>query len=251
MADAGFEIDTQASANIGGVVQDDCEVFEAAIAALRAELANTGAHLVIDAAARKAYDAQITAMANEIRTKAATGQITWKAAATEANAVRNTVMDVLRGNSTPVGRAVAVKMKSKGKTLARLLTEKTLDLYPDATHWDNLTSTQQNKVYAEVVKSAGKSNPGLTSKMRIASRAGRGLIILSVGLSVYTIATSDNPGETAVREGAVTASGIAGGFAGGALAGLACGPGAPVCVTVGAFVGGALAAFGVDYFAFD
>jgi hypothetical protein len=27
---------------------------------------------------------------------------------------------------------------------------------------------------------------------------------------------------------------------------LACGPGAPVCVTVGAFVGGALAAFGVS-----
>ncbi|WP_323002029.1 hypothetical protein [Denitromonas sp.] len=26
-----------------------------------------------------------------------------------------------------------------------------------------------------------------------------------------------------------------------------CGPGAPVCVTVGAFVGGALAAFGVSF----
>jgi hypothetical protein len=32
------------------------------------------------------------------------------------------------------------------------------------------------------------------------------------------------------------------------LAGLACGPGAPVCVTIGAFVGGAAAAFGVDLF---
>jgi len=47
---------------------------------------------------------------------------------------------------------------------------------------------------------------------------------------------------------AVTGAGIAGGIAGGALAGLACGPGAPVCVTVGVFVGGALAAFGVDFF---
>ena len=251
MADVGFETATEAKADFGPRVQDDCELFESTIAALRAELASAGAHLVIDAAARKAYDAQITLLANEIRTKAATGQVTWKAAATEANAIRNTVMDVLRGNSTPIGRAVAINMKSQGKTLAEMLTKKTLELYPDVTHWDNLTSAQQNKVYAEVVKSAGKSNPGLTSKMRIASRAGRGLIVLSVGFSVYNIATSDNPGETAVREGAVTASGIAGGFAGGALAGLACGPGAPVCVTVGAFVGGALAAFGVDYFAFD
>lgn len=47
------------------------------------------------------------------------------------------------------------------------------------------------------------------------------------------------------KEIVITGAGI-GGIAGGALAGLACGPGAPVCVTVGAFVGGALAAFGVS-----
>lgn len=47
-----------------------------------------------------------------------------------------------------------------------------------------------------------------------------------------------------MKEVAVTGAGIAGG----ALAGLACGPGAPVCVAIGAFVGGALAAFGTDYF---
>ena len=38
------------------------------------------------------------------------------------------------------------------------------------------------------------------------------------------------------------------GLAGGALAGLACGPGAPVCVTLGAFVAGTLAALGVSTF---
>ncbi|QCP13991.1 hypothetical protein FCL38_28915 [Pseudoduganella umbonata] len=43
------------------------------------------------------------------------------------------------------------------------------------------------------------------------------------------------------------APGIGGSIAAGALAGLACGPGAPVCVTIGAFVGGALAAFGAGF----
>ena len=42
-------------------------------------------------------------------------------------------------------------------------------------------------------------------------------------------------------------AGVAGGIAGGALAGLACGPAAPICVTVGAFVGGAFAALGTSY----
>ena len=62
------------------------------------------------------------------------------------------------------------------------------------------------------------------------------------------VAAAQRDAGAARRELAVTGAGIGGGIAGGALAGLACGPGAPVCVTVGAFVGGALAAFGVDFF---
>jgi len=100
--------------------------------------------------------------------------------------------------------------------------------------------------YAEIVKSAGKSNPRVTASMKNFSRAGKGLIFLSVALSVYNVATAEDKVGAAKREVAVTAAGIAGGVAGGALAGLACGPGAPVCVTIGAFVGGGLAAFGVS-----
>lgn len=45
---------------------------------------------------------------------------------------------------------------------------------------------------------------------------------------------------TTQRELAVTGAGIGGSIVGGALAGLACGSGALVCVAVGAFVGGAV-----------
>ena len=81
--------------------------------------------------------------------------------------------------------------------------------------------------------------------MKKLSHAGRGLIVISIALSVYTVATAENKVDAAGKEIVVTGAGIGGGIAGGALAGLACGPGAPVCVTVGAFVGGALVAFGV------
>jgi len=53
--------------------------------------------------------------------------------------------------------------------------------------------------------------------------------------------------EAEGMEIAVTGAGIGGGIASGALASLACGSGAPACVTAGAFVGGALAAFGACF----
>ncbi|EMR38433.1 hypothetical protein [Vibrio harveyi] len=113
-------------------------------------------------------------------------------------------------------------------------------------HFNDLTLEQKNKVYSEIVKSSGKSNPDVNRLMKNISSAGRGLIVLSIGLSVYTITSSEKKLETAGREALVAGAGIGGGIAGGAIAGLACGPGAPVCVSVGAFIGGTLAAFGVS-----
>ena len=77
--------------------------------------------------------------------------------------------------------------------------------------------------------------------------AGRGALFLSVALSVYHVAASTNKTAAFQKELALNGASIAGGIVGGAVAGLACGPAAPVCVTVGAFVGGALAAFGASY----
>lgn len=77
------------------------------------------------------------------------------------------------------------------------------------------------------------------------SYAGRGLIVISLAISAYNIATSTDKVSAAGKELLSISASIGGGIAGGAIAGLACGPGAPVCVTIGAFVGGALAAFGV------
>ncbi|MFB6327619.1 hypothetical protein ACE8EZ_16170 [Pantoea deleyi] len=75
------------------------------------------------------------------------------------------------------------------------------------------------------------------------SRAAKGLIVLSVGVAMYEIYTSDNIVSETGRQFAINGAGIAGGWAGGTIAGLMCGPGAPVCVLLGGFVGGALAAW--------
>lgn len=220
--------------------------FESIVQGLEAEIANAGAHITIDAATRQAYSRQIKAMADELRNQVNSGRLTWSQAASEAQEARNAIMEIVRSRSTPIGRAMAEQLKREGKTLNELIARKTSQMFGPNANFTRLSPSQQNAVYAEIIKSAGKSNPRVTAMMRRLSRAGRGLIVLSVALSVYQVITADDKVSAAGRELTVTGAGIAGGIAGGALAGLACGPGAPVCVTVGAFVGGALAAFGVD-----
>ena len=156
-------------------------------------------------------------------------------------------MEIMRSRSTPVGRAIAEQIKSKGKTLNELIAKKALEQFGQNANFNALTPAQQNTVYAEIVKSAGKDSPRVSARMGKLSHAGRGLVVLSLAISTYSIATADDKVDATKHELAVTGAGIGGGIAGGAIAGLACGPGAPVCVTVGAFVGGALAAFGVDF----
>jgi hypothetical protein len=232
---------------MSAVLQSDREVFESSVRALEAEIVNAGVHMTIDAEARRTYTRLIREMANELRTAAESGRITWSQAAEQAQQTRNVVMELVRGRSTPIGRALAEQLKREGRTLNELIARKTRQMYGSGVEFRRLSSADQNAVYAEIVKSAGKSNPRITATMRHVSRAGRGLIVFSIGMSVYTVTTAENHGQAARRELLVTGAGIGGGIAGGALAGLACGPGAPVCVTFGAFIGGAMAAFGVDY----
>ena len=81
--------------------QKDRAAFDAAIQALKAEVANAGVHLSLDSSARLAYARQIQAMANELQLQATSGRITWGQAAQQAQEARNVIMEIIRGRSTP------------------------------------------------------------------------------------------------------------------------------------------------------
>lgn len=157
-------------------------------------------------------------------------------------------MDLVRTRSTPLGRAMAQQMKSSGKTLNELVAKKAISLFGPRTNFNTLSQAQKNQVYASIVESAGKSNPQVNLRMLKLSRIGKGLVVLSIAVSLYEIYTSDNKVAETGRQLAINGAGIAGGAAGGMVAGLVCGPGAPVCVLIGGFIGGALAAWEMGYF---
>lgn len=226
---------------------EDREVFERAIKGLESQIASVGAHVTIDSSARMAYAREIRRMADKLRADAIKGKITWAHAAEQAQQTRNVVMNLIRARSTPVGRALAQSLKPEGRSLNELIAHHIKKLHGPGKLFSQLSTSQQNKIYAAIVSSAGKSHADVTAIMTKLSFAGRGLIFLSLGISVFNIARSTDKGTAVKKEVATTGAGVSGGIAGGALAGLACGPGAPVCVTLGAFAGGALAAFGVGY----
>lgn len=217
--------------------------FEQAINALQGDVAAAAARLSVDPRLRLEYSKRIKEMASDLRAKANAGVISWEKAAQEAQITRNLIMDMVRSRSTPLGKAMAERLKSEGKTLNELVAKKAKSLFGPQANFNSLSEFQKNQIYASIVESAGKSNPQVNMKMMQLSHVGRGLVVLSIAISVYEIYTAENKVSESGRQIAITGAGIAGAAASSAMAGLICGPGAPVCVLIGGFVGGALAAW--------
>lgn len=227
--------------------RSDEEAFENAIKSLEATTASAGMHLEIDSSARRTYAREIKAMAVNLRREVGRGKLTWAQAAEQAHTTRNLVMQFTRWHTTPVGRAFAERKKAEGRGLNALVAEKTAKLFGPNAVFEKLPPSKQNRVFAEIVASAGRSQPMITRAAMRLSYLGRSVILLSLALSTYNVLTARNRSTAVKRELVTTAAGTGGSLAGGALAGSACGPGAPAYVTIGAFVGGALAAFGAGF----
>lgn len=221
--------------------------FENSIKALEATSASVGMHLEIDSTARRIYAREIQAMSDNLRRDVANGKLTWAQAAEQAQTTRNLIMQLTRSRTTPVARAFAESKKAEGRGLNALVAEKTMKLFGKDAVFTKLSPSKQNRVFAEIVASAGRSQPKITHNVLRLSYFGRSVILLSLALSTYNVLTARDKSTAVKRELVTTTAGIGGSIAAGAMAGLACGPGAPVCVTIGAFVGGALAAFGAGF----
>lgn len=217
--------------------------FEAALNSLQGDISAVAARLYIDPRLRLQYSKRIKEMASDLSARANVGMISWEKAAMEAQETRNLIMDIVRTRSTPLGKAMAERMKTSGVTLNELVAKKTVSMFGPKVNFNHLSEAQKNQIYAKIIESAGKSNPQVNLRMIRLSRAAKGLIVLSIGVSVYEIYMADNKVTETVRQVAINGAGIAGGWAGGTIAGLLCGPGAPVCVLIGGFAGGALAAW--------
>jgi hypothetical protein len=218
--------------------------LDTAIVAFEAEAVAFAQRFITDARVRANYVREAQRFSAELRSQVARGALSVQQAAEQAVALRNGLLEAARLQNSDVGRAVSEAEKVAGKSFAELIEHYSKKLFGRG--FKQLTPAQQDQVYAEVVRAAGRPRPRFTSLARNLGRVGRGLLIVSLAYVTYAVAPSDRPGREAVRQGVGIGAGIGGSIAGGAVAGLACGPGAPFCVGVGALVGGIAFAVGVD-----
>lgn len=149
-------------------------------------------------------------MSDELRERANRGILTWEQAAKEAMETRNMTMEMIRAKSTPVGKALAQKMKRIGKTFNDLVARKTTQLYGANANFNSLSEIQRNNVFGAIVESAGRSNPKVDLNMLRFSRAGKGLVVFSVAVAVYEVMNANDKLNETGRQLSISGAGIAG-----------------------------------------
>jgi len=167
-------------------------------------------------------------------------------AAREASQTRNSIMEIIRLQTSPTMRAWAVKMKQKGHTFEKLLDHYTKDKGFGEKFSEIKNEKYKSIVYMEVFNKAGNPNVNVGSVMKGISIACKGLVVASFAIAIYNIYNAEDKVGEAIKQGTI----LAGAFAGATLVGeastvlcVASGPGYGVCVTISTFVGGVVGCF--------
>src|SRR4029077_8000216 len=181
-----------------------------------------GEKFIRDSRVRTNYLSQTTAASKEIEAYVYMGEISAEEGALRVNELRNALLDAARLDSSDIGRAAAVLQKATGKTLEQLQAKYADQLFK--TEFATLNAAQRDSVFLEIVRAGGRPNPKYTKLAARLGKAGKGVLIVSFAFAFYNVATSDRPGREAVKQ----STSIGAGILGGAAAGLACGPGAPI-----------------------
>lgn len=222
----------------------DRSLLEGSLSQMESTATNFAHRFINDGKVRISYINQTRKLAHEYRAKVSSGAISAEEAVKQVQGIRNEILEAQRLRTSDVGKAIAVKLKKTGLTLSELTDKYAQSMFGKS--FSNLSAANQNKVYLEIIESSGRPRPSMNAAASKYSKLGRGLLIVTIGVAVYNTAVAEDKVTATAREGVIIGGGFVGGAAGGAAAGLVCGPGAPVCVTIGVFVGGALGALSSD-----
>jgi hypothetical protein len=166
----------------------DRSAAEEALHDLEAEAFVFSSRFIQDAGVRHRYVASVRQFTDDLRRKMDARELTPREAAEQANVVRNHLLDVARLRSSDIGRATAEKIKPQGLTLEALLERYAQRTYQRA--FAALSEAERDTVYLKIVEAPGRPNMDVTATALRLGRLGRGLMVLSLAIAVYDVATA-------------------------------------------------------------
>ncbi|MFO0613583.1 MAG: hypothetical protein U0414_13385 [Polyangiaceae bacterium] len=215
---------------------------QSAVDQFQAEALQFSLRFINDAKTRVHYKQLIEAASKEVTGALERGEINAYEAARRAHALRNEVLRFSRTKTSDIGLAFAKDLKAEGRSLAYYVEKYAAELYQKSAQ--ALTNAEREAVYLKVVQRSGVANEEVVALAAGIGKVGRGLLVVSAAVSIWTVYKSDDRLDAIGREGATTGGGILGGMAAGAAVGALGGPAAVVTVPLAAFVGGVLGALG-------
>lgn len=129
--------------------------------------------------------------------------------AQQANKFRNEMMEDMRQKSTALGKTIAKTVKEKGQTFDESI-EKKLNKQNIIQAFDKLPKYKQLEIYKSIIKSSGKSNKTVNTKISIA----KDFAVLTVGYATYDLYVSENKFEALISNSTSIGGGIFGGSVG-------------------------------------
>lgn len=215
--------------------------------ALEAAAASAAAWTSLDATGRTRYNQLAKRYSDEIWARYKTGNISAANAARLAQESRNEIMTTIRARSSPYGRARAIALKQRGKTIEQLMDKYSRSRFQRGFY--ELAASEQGLVHEEIIRAAGRPNAAINAQARMLGRLSKGLWVVTIVTIVWDVSTSANKVERAIRDVTGAVIGIGGSIVVGALAGAAFGPiGAIIGGLIGGILGGLLSDTMIDWF---
>lgn len=220
--------------------KDDLSV---ALRGLDQNTMNFSMRMIKDHNVRMNYMKHSRETCHEIQKAVKEHRITAEKGAKIANEIRNDILSMMRNKSSEVGRALAESKKPVLYSLDYLEKKYAQQLFKQ--EFSSLNDFQKNEVWKLLIERSGVPNAGINRVAQYGGYLGKGLVVVTAAIVVHNIYASEDKKEAVKDEVVNLTGGALGASLGGGLAGLACGPGAPACVALGVFIGGALTSYGI------
>ncbi len=230
------------------------EEFEAALTAFVGEASAWAATLEIEGAARDWYVRTIRQEAANLLEQYRSGQISIEEAKDASQYMRAKFLEDARARGTSFGRIIAESLKKEVPHVSYYEDKYALKQF--GKEFSELSYQEKVTIWEIIVDKSGVANEVVTERAHLARTVARGLFIMSFAIATLEVLTAENRAQEAARQSSIMAGGAAGSLVGGiagsavasgAIAGLGCGPFAPICATAGVVIGGILGAFGAEF----